>query len=790
MQDIETLAAMLESASRSLSPPRPSHTFPANPDLTPKLRSALAQANIPDALEQAASFGRWWHHAATAQLVLSAGAGAMLGVAAGWHPTLDSCFAHVVADDAPMLMSALAAAGAASQQIECEFRIINDADGLRWLRLISLPQALKPAAPANGVLLDITSAKQAAVRERLSFESTQFLVGTDTLGAAVSKIIQLVCENLGWEWGAYWALEPDPAGAQQLACKHFWHGPQNALNAFTDESCAIRMAPGAGLVGQVWQSGSARWIEDMVGDQGFLRTASAHKCRLRSGYVFPVVYVTDDGHRHSPGVLEFYSRLSRQREAQLPNLSATIGALIAQTAQRIEQQETIRLLAQIDGLTELANRSHFYRMLDRICVDATVSGAPFGLMFIDLDRFKPVNDAFGHEAGNLVLREFAQRLQALVPAGSQVGRLGGDEFAILLLPDGPTSQRYAQLDALAGRVLQAARLPFLFDGQEMTVSASIGISVFPENGMTGPELLRSADAAMYRIKKNGRNALSFFSNSTSDTLAVQQSDLAQRLTMEAALHQALADDELFLEYQPIFDSSGAHMHAVEALIRWRRASGEIVRPDVFIPIAEQSRLIVHIGRWVVRRACCDLAQLHRAGFGGLQMHVNMAAPEFTNGKLPDQLCAIVGACGVTTRDLCLELTEGMLMQQPEKVIPVMRTLRERGFGISLDDFGIGYSSLSRLKNLPISSMKIDRSFVRGLPHQNEDSAIARTVIELGRHLHLDVIAEGVETDAQLAFLRRYGCTLIQGFVLSRPKPVDELIALYRPQQRVPDPACE
>ncbi len=698
----------------------------------------------------------------------------MLGVEAGWHRTWESCFAHVVPDDVLMLMSALAQAGAQGKPIECEFRIINELDGLRWLRLMALPQV------PNGVLLDITAAKHAAIRERLSFESTRFLVGTDTLGDAVTKVIQLVCENLGWEWGAYWALEPDPAGAQQLACKNFWHGPQDSLNAFTEESCNIRMAPGVGLVGQVWQNGAARWIEDMVSDQGFLRYKSANKSRLRSGYVFPVVYVTDDGHRHSPGVLEFYSRLSRQREAQLPNLSVTIGALIAQTAQRLEQQETIRLLAQIDGLTELANRSHFYRMLDDTCLDACASEASFGLMFIDLDRFKPVNDAFGHEAGNVVLREFAQRLQTLVPLGSHVGRLGGDEFAILLRPEGAMSQLNRQLDALAERVLQAARMPFLFENHEMTVSASIGISIFPENGMSGPELLRSADAAMYRIKKNGRNALSFFSNSTSDTLAAQQSVLAKRLTMEAELHQALAGNELFLEYQPIFDSSGQHMHAVEALVRWRRADGDIVRPDVFIPIAEQSRLIVHIGRWVVRQACHDLARLHRSGFSGLQMHVNMAAPEFTCSKLPDELRAIIKASGIMPRHLCLELTEGMLMQQPDKVIPVMHTLRQLGCGISLDDFGMGYSSLSRLKNLPISSMKIDRSFVSGLPHQSEDSAIARTIIELGRNLNLQVIAEGVETDEQLAFLRQYGCSLIQGFVLSRPKPIDALIASYRP----------
>ncbi|MGS0743901.1 putative bifunctional diguanylate cyclase/phosphodiesterase [Glaciimonas sp. GG7] len=261
---------------------------------------------------------------------------------------------------------------------------------------------------------------------------------------------------------------------------------------------------------------------------------------------------------------------------------------------------------------------------------------------------------------------------------------------------------------------------------------------------------------------------------------MQQSDVALRLTLEAELHQGLADNAFFLEYQPIFDGGGQHMQAVEALIRWRRANGEVVRPDIFIPIAEQSSLIVSLGRWVLRQACSDLAILHRSGFGELQMHVNMAAPEFTSSDFPDELSAILKETGIASYHLCLELTEGMVMQQPDKVIPVMRALRQLGVGISLDDFGMGYSSLSRLKNLPISSIKIDRSFVSGLPNQKEDKAIVRTIIELGRHMHLDVIAEGVETDAQLAYLRQYGCSLIQGYVLSRPKLLNDLIALYRP----------
>ncbi len=757
---------------------------PGSPDdsgVTPTLRSALAQSILPDPVEKAASFGRWWYHSGTGQLVVSAGSAGLLVVDAGWHRDLQSCFLHVVPDDMRLLLPALSAASVDAAAVECEFRVINEVGDLRWLRLTPLPSAAPvflPAPVASGVLTDITSVKHAAIRERLSFESTRFFVGTDTLSVAVTKVIQLVCENLGWEWGAYWAVETGATGAQQLACQHFWHGSQASLALFTQDSHTLRMAPGVGLVGQVWHSGEARWVEDMGSDKLFLRNESAQQSGLRSGYIFPVVYVSEDGLRHSPGVLEFYSRLARQQEAQLPNLSATIGALIAQTAQRLEQQEIIRQLAQIDGLTEVANRSYFYRMLDNACQGASTSGTAFGLMFIDLDRFKPVNDAFGHEAGNVVLRDFARRLKALVSAGSHVGRLGGDEFAILLLPDASARPFNEQLEALAGLVLQAACRPFYFEQHELMVSASIGISVFPENGISSPELLLSADTAMYRIKNNGRNALSFFSSGASDSLALQQSRIARQLTMEAELRQALAHDEFFLEYQPIFEGNSQKIDSVEALIRWRRANGDIVRPDVFIPVAEQSGLIIHIGRWVVRQACRDLARLHQSDLKELRMHVNMAATEFTGSNLPDELRAIIKESGIMSHHLCLELTESMLMQQPDKVIPVMRALRQLGFGISLDDFGMGYSSLAQLKNLPISSMKIDRSFISGLPHQSEDRAIVRTIIELARNLQLRVIAEGVETDTQLAFLRQYGNTLIQGFVLSKPKSVDALIAIY------------
>jgi EAL domain-containing protein (putative c-di-GMP-specific phosphodiesterase class I) len=269
-----------------------------------------------------------------------------------------------------------------------------------------------------------------------------------------------------------------------------------------------------------------------------------------------------------------------------------------------------------------------------------------------------------------------------------------------------------------------------------------------------------------------------FSTSSPNLLAQQQAMIANRLAIETELHHALQDNALFLVYQPIFDTGSGRMHAVEALVRWRRQDGTLVPPDLFIPIAEQSHLIVEIDQWVIAQACRDLATLRAAGFSGLKIHVNMAATEFANSALPEKLRQLTAEQGVDPSSISLELTEGMLMKNPEQVVRVMHDLRKLGFEISLDDFGMGHSSLSMLKNLPISSMKVDRSFVRDLPTQALDRAIVNTIVDLGQHMRLDVIAEGVETQPQLGVLRDAGCTLIQGFLLSKPLDLQDLLVQF------------
>ncbi|RZL37173.1 MAG: EAL domain-containing protein [Rubrivivax sp.] len=705
-----------------------------------RLRDAIAMeaAVAADELERAAGFGQWWYDPQSGRSMLSPVAAEYLEMPTRAADTLVECLGHVMEDDLPELIRLWT--GPQAQQ-PMDIRVIGLARGMRWVRVTPLPS--DPARPhwRHGMLQDTTSLMLAAVRERLGYALTEYLIGTHTLEDAITNVIQLICRNLGWEWGAYWSMEPGDEPGRSLYCRHFWHPPERDLEQFSVLSSALTMAPGDGLVGRVWATGQAEWVEDMSTDPRFLRRRSAHMSGLWSGYVFPVTYVSDNGEQHRPGVLEFYSSLSRQPEAQLPKVSATIGALIAQTAQRLETEAVIHRLAQVDEMTDLDNRAHFYAQLNRHCVQSHREGRRFALMFIDLDRFKPINDAFGHEAGNAVLQEFARRLKELAPPPARVGRLGGDEFA-LLVPE---------------------------------ISACS-----PDNGQSGPELLRSADAAMYRVKQNGRNGSNVFSTSSPDMLAQQRAKLAQRLAMEAELREALRADHLRLVYQPIVDiaSPDAPLHGVEALIRWRKPSGEMVSPDIFIPIAERSDLIIDIGRWVMSQALHDLAALQGGALSRLKIHVNMAASEFTSSALPTMLSAMSARLAVPAAQVVLELTESMLMRQPEQVRRVMHQLREIGFEISLDDFGMGHSSLSMLKSLPISSLKIDRSFVRDLPSGERDRAIAQTIVGLGHHLQLDVIAEGIETPAQLDELKAIRCGFGQGYLLGRPLPLTELVRCF------------
>ena len=455
--------------------------------------------------------------------------------------------------------------------------------------------------------------------------------------------------------------------------------------------------------------------------------------------------------------------------------------IVQDVTDRRVAEDRIRHLANFDALTGLPNRRQLIWRTERALDHARRLGHRLSMLLIDLDRFKVINDTLGHAAGDELLVEVARRLRSCVRHSDQVmdtalesaglrshrtleavGRLGGDEF-IALLPEVVDED---DADRVAGRILEAMREPVWVGGQECFVTASVGISMYPNDGLSVADLMRNADVAMYSVKNTGRNAAAIYS----PMLAGRG---REKLELESALHKAIERNELVLHYQPKIDVRSARMVGAEALMRWQRGS-TLVAPADFIPLAEETGLIVPLSEWALREAARQ-AKIWAVNFGFADsIAVNLPNRMFERSDLVETIHQSVSAYGVPHRAIQLEITETGLMKDLQNVIPCLHRLTEIGVEISIDDFGTGYSSLAYLTTLPISELKIDRSFVRDLGITPQSSAVVTAIIALARSLGLRVIAEGVENMRQMEVLHRLGCTVMQGFLFSRPIPPDDL----------------
>ncbi len=429
--------------------------------------------------------------------------------------------------------------------------------------------------------------------------------------------------------------------------------------------------------------------------------------------------------------------------------------------------ERINSLAYFDPLTDLPNRR---LLLDRLrqAIAAGARQARFNaLLIIDLDNFKNINDTLGHDLGDLLLQQTAQRLVACVREGDTVARLGGDEFVLLLKALSEDAQEAAKsAETVGGKILQALNQPYVLAGTTCHSSPSVGVTLFAGHDGSLEELLQRADLAMYRAKDAGRNTLRFFEPE-------MQAAVSTRAALESDLRDALAQQQFLLHYQPQVDDTG-RIKGAEVLLRWHHPERGLIAPLSFIPLAEDTGLIVPIGRWVLETACAQLqAWAGKPETSHLTLAVNVSARQFHQVDFVDQVLEVLKRTGTQPARLKLELTESMLVSNVEDVIAKMRTLKAIGVGFSLDDFGTGYSSLSYLKRLPLDQLKIDQSFVRDILADANDAAIAKMLIALGDTLGLAVIAEGVETAAQRDFLAVQGCHHYQGYLFSRPVPIDE-----------------
>jgi len=434
------------------------------------------------------------------------------------------------------------------------------------------------------------------------------------------------------------------------------------------------------------------------------------------------------------------------------------GVLVAGrdiTEDRKREEELLREAAH-DPLTGLPNRTLLSARIDQAFAQTRRTGHGFALAVADLDGFKRINDSLGHGVGDTLLKLAAGRLKLVLRGIDTVARIGGDEF-VLVLPEIETSE---QIDGLARRIIEAMQPPFLVAENTLFVTLSLGFSLHPGHGADAHGLTHCADAALYRAKDLGRNRWQLF---TPDLAAARSS----YLDLEHAMFEAVRNGEFRLHYQPIAQADGTVVGA-EALMRWPRPGGKMVSPVEFIPIAEANGLIDLLGAWALRTACMQVAHWDSEGLEGLSVSVNVSPRQFRHGNLTDQVRQALAESGIAPSRLVLEITEGVLVHDPEKAMVLLDTFKQLGVRIAVDDFGTGYSSLAYLKRFPLSSLKIDRAFVRDMGQSPSDRAIVSAVLGLARELGLQVVAEGVEDIEQLEFLRSKGCPLVQGYYIGRP----------------------
>jgi len=504
--------------------------------------------------------------------------------------------------------------------------------------------------------------------------------------------------------------------------------------------------------------------------------------------------------RHQAGQLHFECRLLRPNgQSRIVRVEAeidrdedghplTVHGVVHDVTERKLAEDQIRRLANFDSLTGLPNRRFFRDQFEESLARARASGMQVAVLFIDVDRFKQINDTLGHDAGDQLLRELAVRLYAAVRGadtvarlhdlpqdpreaqsqfGSSVARLGGDEFTVLLtdLCDSSVAERVAQ------RLLEALRQPVTCAGQEVFATVSIGLARYPQDGIDVDTLVRKADIAMYAVKETGRNGWRLYDDS-------MQTVSAERWRLEVALHYALARNELVLHFQPKIDVATGAVVGAEALMRWQR-DGQLVPPAEFISVAEDSGLIVPITEWAINEVCRKLVAWREAGIEPVPVSVNISSRHVQRADLSAPVRAALAATGVDAGLLELELTETVLMQNIESAGPLLLTLKHMGVTLSIDDFGTGYSSLSYLKRLPIDTLKIDRSFVRDLEASSDNAAIVAAIIAMSHSLRLRVVAEGVETVGQMRRLAEQGCVLQQGWLFAKALPADEFVDYLR-----------
>lgn len=585
-----------------------------------------------------------------------------------------------------------------------------------------------------------------------------------TFAEALQTTLKCVCLYTGWAVGHVYL--PDPSLPCELISTELWHFTiPERYQLFREATASTRLAKGIGLPGQVLAAGTPVWMPDVTQADSFPRAFAAHQQGLRAGFAFGVALEEE-----VVAVLEFFSHEIVAIDEALVAVMGHISSQLSRIVERERATERIHYLAYHDTLTESPNRRLLKDRLDVSLEQAQCYTRQLGILFLDLDRFKVVNDSLGHKSGDQLLEQVALRLKQCVRKGDTIARSGGDEFVVLL----PEVANDAEVDCIAARILAVMQPSFLLEGQEVYVTFSIGGSTFPLGGHHAEVLLKNADIALYKAKQNGRNCYELFTTEMA-------SQAQETLQLETSMRKALVNKEFAVHYQPQVAIGTGRIIGMEALVRWNHPQLGTISPAHFIPLAEETGLIVPLGMWVLETACWQLKAWQDAGAEHLRLSVNLSLRQFQQPDLVSSITAILKQTGIPPNTLDLEITESIAVKDMQNTQVVMQSLKGLGVRLSLDDFGTGYSSLSSLSLLPMDTVKIDQSFIKSMLVDPRNAAIAKSIIQMSRSLNMHIVAEGVETPQQLQFLADCDCDTMQGYLFSKPLQAEDFTRLLSEQ---------
>ncbi|MEP7297384.1 MAG: EAL domain-containing protein [Burkholderiales bacterium] len=669
-------------------------------------------------------------------------------------PKLSTVLTRVPKGERAAVARRMAEASRSGLRSEFEQRLRLPDGTERWVHVIAELAQQDERTVWRGTVRDDTQRTRAMLRLKLEHDIARLLASEEDMQRGTACALQTIATQLGWDFGAHWCVGADG----RAHCASSWsNGRQAAVGEFVRASRELTHATREGSLRLAWSSGDAVWIDTSTArSRGFARDALAAGSGLKAGVVLPIMLGPH------PEALEFFSLAPRVAEPGLPESLRAIALQIGQYEQRKRAEIALRLMASRDALTGLANRTRFEEQLAQALTRCHRQRKRLAVLFVDLDRFKQINDTLGHGAGDTLIRTCAARLGTILRESDVVARFGGDEFVLMIEDLGEPGDAAVVLN----KVLAACAEPFFIDGHELRVSASVGVSVYPEDGGDATSLLKNADTAMYRAKERGRGVYQFFTPQ-------MNAEGNERFMLESGLHRALERGELTLHYQPKMNLQTQVITSVEALMRWRHPVLGMISPARFIPIAEETGLIESMGKWALQTACADARQWQQLGLPPVRMCVNLAARQLDSPSLIADVAGALQASGLEPSLLELEITESAMMQNADAAAASLQQLRGIGVFLAIDDFGTGYSSLSYLKRFPLSTVKIDRSFVKDVGLDRDAEALIDGIIRLAHGLRMSVVAEGVETVEQLDYLRAHGCDEIQGYLLCKPAPADE-----------------